>query len=130
MKNLDIADIAWKLMGPQIEYDWGGNYPTTGLDCSGFVCEVLRSYGAIGPEDLTSQMLYNRFYVNEIRGPARNCLLFFGKSKKFITHVAIAISGTHIIEAAGEGRESTRRGYVRLRPITYRGDLVACTVIH
>jgi cell wall-associated NlpC family hydrolase len=57
-------------------------------------------------------------------GIERNSLLFFGKSTRQVTHVAIAINDNQMIEAAGEGKESTSLGMIRLRPIHSRRDMV------
>ena len=120
---MDLVEIALMFFGTP--YVWGGNYITTGLDCSGFVCEVSRSLGLLGKGDLTAQGLY--FYYRDISrgsGIQRNSILFFGSLEK-ISHVAIAIDEKLMIEAGGEGRNNTDKGYVRIRPISNRGDLVA-----
>ena len=109
-------------------YVWGGNTPEQGMDCSGFVCEVLKGGNLLGSsEDLSSQELYNRFIQSGLESskPIKNSLLFYGESVNKITHVAFAISKYQIIEAAGEGRVSTNKGFVRIRNYKYRRDLVA-----
>jgi cell wall-associated NlpC family hydrolase len=120
---IDMASVALKFLGTP--YVWGGNDIATGVDCSGFVCEVARSIGFIGAKDYNAQNLYSHFLglgmSSEIK---RNSILFFGKDEKSITHVAIAIDDQYMIEAGGEGRVSTNRGYVRIRPIINRSDLI------
>lgn len=107
-------------------YVWGGNTPDEGLDCSGFVCEVLRSNGVIGSKDYNSQMLYEKLMrLGKQSGTGENSVVFYGKSNLEITHVAFMINGYQVIEAAGEGRENTEKGFVRIRPFRYRSDLVA-----
>jgi len=93
------------------------------MDCSGFVCEVLRAYGEIGNKsDYTSQQLLNlkkdKLLSTEIP------LAFYGKSEHKITHVAIVYDQLFVIESAGEGRRETEKGFVRIRPLTYRDDLI------
>lgn len=119
---MDIVDVALLFHGKP--YVWAGNHPTVGMDCSGYVCEVLRSVGYIGSEDLSAQMIFDKF-KSSIKNIHRGSILFFGRSIDEITHVAIAINRELMIEAGGEGRVNTDKGYVRIRPINSRGDLVA-----
>ena len=55
--------------------------------------------------------------------------VFFGKDADHITHVAVAIDVRLMIEAGGGGSKcktvSTSTGFVRVRPIDGRKDLVA-----
>jgi cell wall-associated NlpC family hydrolase len=113
-----------------IKYQWGGLSPEQGLDCSGLVYEVLTSLGFRFPTVSSSGQLRRSQYLYEVlkaykRGQIirPGDLLWFGKSVNEITHVSIAISSILMIEAGGEGRESTDKGSVRIRPI--RSDLVA-----
>lgn len=136
MNNYELADIAEKFFGTP--YVWGGNDIETGMDCSAFVSECLRSIGKLPKADHNAQMLYDRFefgsnssefyneaftYISDII--RRNDILLFGKDADNIEHVAIAVSPTMMIEAGGEGRKATTAGYVRYRPINNRSDLVA-----
>jgi cell wall-associated NlpC family hydrolase len=113
-----------------IKYQWGGTSPEQGFDCSGFVFEVLASLGFNFPSISSDHELRRSQYLYEIlksyeHSPSIRAgdILWFGKSIKEITHVAIAASSLLMIEAGGEGRESTDKGSVRIRPI--RSDLVA-----
>lgn len=116
-----------------VPYKFGGNSPLDGgIDCSGFVCEVLRFAGLVGREDLTAQSLYDRFARDgtlAVRGPG--VLAFYGKSVAHITHVAFMVDAYRILEAGG-GRADTDtlpeaaalNARVRGRLLEYRGDLV------
>ena len=120
---MDMADYGLLFVGTK--YNWGGNSPEQGYDCSGFVIELMASAGKKPPSRLTSQGIY--MYGLQIgvgSGLKRNSLLFFGKSPSLITHVALAINGHQMVEAAGEGREPSDIGMVRVRPISSRSDLV------
>jgi len=121
---IDLVEIAMIFLGTP--YVWGGNDLTKGVDCSGFVCEVSRSVGLLDKRDLTAQGLYTWYLLQSNKSQLeRNSFLFFGKDVHHITHVAIAINEKLMIEAGGEGNQATDKGYVRIRPITNRRDLVA-----
>ena len=83
-----------------IPYIYGGkNY--FGLDCSGFVCSVLKGFGMLGyHEELNAQQLFDRFQTTP-RALQRGSLMFFGPSPSSIKHVAIATSPYSMIEAGG-----------------------------
>ena len=77
-------------------------------------------------------MLYNYYKTKETNVILEGCILFFGKSKDKITHVAYALSPTYMIEAAGGNRKCTSveianklNAKVKVSPIKKRKDLVA-----
>lgn len=125
---MTIIEYAKKFIGTS--YAWGGNTPEQGFDCSGFVCELLRAFGYIGIQDYTAQQLYHLLkddmYYSVIQPES---ILFFGKSVSEISHVAIAINHNLMIEAGGEGRENSSNGFVRVRPIKHRDDLIVSCII-
>jgi len=112
-------------------YVWGGNEPHTGWDCSGFVNEVLRAYKIIDKQDYSSQMLYEK--ISNFDGAKsqikEGSVLFFGKSLDKISHVGIAINDWQYIESGGGDSRSVNKGFVRIRPINYRRDLLTSTYI-
>jgi len=104
-------------------YIWGGNGPF--FDCSGFVQEVLASVGVDPAGDQTAQALYDTCKAREWPSQfAHGSLLFYGKSRDKITHVAILLNDSLMIEAGG-GDSSTltledaikKGAMVRQRPI-------------
>lgn len=120
-------------------YLWGGPHRLVGEDCSGLVIEdFLLPAGLWKPgNDATSGGIYTHFVragAAVVTGhlPSFGDLLFFGKDSAGISHIAIALNGTQMIEAGG-GRSTTTTlqaaklagAYVRVRPITNRTDLVA-----
>lgn len=139
-KKVTLADIevatkyGWSLVG--IPYKLGGNVPQDGgLDCSGFVLELLRTCGAWGLSDATAQNIYDglkaagypysadrlQTYSIDVIGCEEGEILFFGKDTKSITHVAWALNGRHMLEAGG----NDKTGMVRPRRVDWRKDLVA-----
>ena len=112
--------IGWK-------YVWGGNDAhDNGLDCSGLILECLRSVGLWGQSDTSAHGIFTTLaHKGTIPEHAqKGDLLFFGESRTKINHVTLAINEWQMIEAGG-GSESLKRGMVRIRPITWRKDLVA-----
>lgn len=114
-------------------YVWAGNNIHTGLDCSGYVLEVLKGVGFKLP-DMTAQKIYQHFEYNQCQtsNPQRGNLLFFGESVDRISHIAIAFNETLMLESGGAGRGATKEDSlksgagVRMRAINNRRDLIAC----
>jgi len=110
-------------------YIWGGNGPY--FDCSGFAQEVLASVGVDPVGDQTAQSLY--YHLKKKDWPSQlgeGSVLFYGKSRKDITHVAIAIDAHTMIECGGGDSSVTsiataikKGAMVRVRPL--RTDFVA-----
>ena len=127
---MTMFEYALSMLGTP--YVWGGNTVEQGLDCSGYICEVLRAYGHIGREDLTSGQLYKKFSSKTNKSclldecESENVLVFFGSDVNSISHVGMfnMYSYTYV-ESAGEGIVATDKGFVRVRPIDYRSDIVA-----
>ncbi len=131
---MTISEYALKFLGRP--YIWGGDGSGKcggGFDCSGLVVECLRAFGLLDC-DLTAQGLYD--YLTgcgcedaEHLDRKPSDILFFGKNKSCITHVAIAIGDGLMVEAGGGGSKcktlETSTGVVRVRPISYRKDFVA-----
>jgi cell wall-associated NlpC family hydrolase len=120
-------ELAKKYLGRP--YVWGGNCEAEGgYDCSGFVFQVLHQSGFKVNRD-TAQGYYNTFskYETSKTNIATGDLLFFGKSKKSITHIAIALDGKTMIESIGSSRNTIKnkgKG-VSISNIARRKDLVA-----
>jgi len=104
-------------------YSWGANDIAIAVDCSAFVCELLRMKGVIGKKDYNSRMLFDKIRKPFVK-PCEDSVLFFGRDFQNITHVAVAIDSEHLIEASGEGRKETDKGFVRIRKINHRRDLL------
>lgn len=113
-------------------YIYAGNAPFVGVDCSGFVCEVLRAFGELRKgEDKAAAGLFDKYAHLPHLPPEAGSLLFFGASARTVEHVALALSDTRMIEAGGGGPGTTdvataarQIAMVRERPISWRADLV------
>ena len=107
-------------------YKWGGETPA-GFDCSGFVQELLKVAGVDPPGDQTAQALFDHFTKPEnykSREPQLGALIFYGRQKGCITHVAFLLDSCKMIEAGGgkewirtKGHAIAANAFVRVRPI-------------
>jgi len=104
-------------------YSYGANDIAIAVDCSAFVCELLRMKGIIGKKDYSSRMLFDELRSSFVQ-PSEDSILFFGKDFQSISHVAIAIDDEYLIEASGEGKIETDKGFVRIRKINHRRDFL------
>lgn len=120
-------------------YHYGGNNFIEGFDCSGFVMEYMKTYG-IGPrQDSSAQMIHDYYLRNKSEVlysydvdpsqwdpndvPVVGTLIFFGRSTREITHVAVMINGYQMVEAGGGDRSvlsaqeaAAKNAYVKVRP--------------
>ena len=77
-------------------YLWGGVSPK-GADCSGLVQTVYGAHGLALPRDVGDQRLCGvEIGIGELRA---GDLLFFGPSRRWLTHVGIASGGARFIHA-------------------------------
>ena len=133
---MTLSEYALKFVGRP--YIWGGDGSGKcdgGFDCSGLALECLWAFGVLPNGDLTAQGIYDTLYNEHIWASVDKArvkpddILFFGKGDKHITHVAIAIGNGLMVEAGGGGSKcktpATSTGMVRVRPISWRKDLVA-----
>jgi cell wall-associated NlpC family hydrolase len=121
-----LAEYALSFLG--VPYIYGGNY-RDGLDCSGFVCEVLRAGGLI-KGDYSAQGLYDELR-NFPQKRGANSLAFFGADDKNIVHVGFCLNTDLMIEAGGGDQWVTsieiakkQGACVRIRPINFRRDFL------
>ena len=89
-----VVAYAKKFLGTK--YTWGGNTPSTGFDCSGFVKYVLAEYGYSIPR--TSATQYNALTHISKSNLKPGDLIFFGDSGK-VNHVGMYIGNNNFIHA-------------------------------
>lgn len=87
------------------QYTWGGISPK-GFDCSGLIQTIFRLCSARLSRDSIQQQRHNllsKDYNSALPGD----LLFFGKTKDKVTHVALCIGNNRFIHASGWVRENS-----------------------
>lgn len=122
MTSNDIVRVARGYLGQP--YVWGGESEAEGgYDCSGFVYSVLNKCGMKVPRTTAQGYSALGKKVTNIQSAD---LLYFGKSVKRITHIAIAINSTQMIESLGNSKNTkTNKGKgVSITNISHRSDLV------
>jgi len=82
-----ITDYAQKFVGTH--YKYAGQSPKTGFDCSGFTSYVMKEFGVIISPASAIQASEGRHVALERVLPGD--LIFFGESKKKISHVALVL---------------------------------------
>lgn len=122
MTSSDIVTTATTYLGKP--YVWGGESEAEGgYDCSGFVYSVLNKCGMKVLRTTAQGYSALGKTVTSIKA---GDLLYFGKSVKRITHMAIAINSTQMIESRGNSKNTkTNKGKgVSITNISHRNDLV------
>lgn len=122
MTSSDIVTTARTYLGKP--YVWGGESDAEGgYDCSGFVYSVLNKCGMKVPR--TTAQGYSSLGKTVTKIQTAD-LLYFGKSTKRITHIAIAINSTQMIESRGTSKNtrSNKGKGVSITNISHRNDLV------
>jgi cell wall-associated NlpC family hydrolase len=126
-----LVEYAMSFVGQP--YRWGGDDPIEGFDCSGLVQEILASVGADPAGDQTAQTLFEHFRrQGRISPSAPGAIVFYGKNRDLVTHVAFCIDRYRVVEAGGGGAKIKTRSdaaeanaFVRVRPFDHRPDIVA-----
>ena len=122
MTSNEIVRVARGYLGKP--YVWGGESEAEGgYDCSGFVYSVLNKCGMKVPRTTAQGYSSLGKKVSNIQSAD---LLYFGKSVNRITHIAIAINNTQMIESLGNSKNTkTNKGKgVSITNISHRNDLV------
>lgn len=110
-------------------YIWGGDDPS-GMDCSGFAIEILKSVGLFpSSSDTTAKGLFLTYI--RVDTPKLGCLVFYGKGESSISHVEFCLNDVLSIGASG-GTSRTRtvkdairdNAFIKIRPMNRRSDVV------
>lgn len=80
-------------------YLWGGRTPH-GLDCSGLVQQLMAEQGVALPRDAHDQFLATRAPL-EVEALELGDLMFFGRGKNRMEHVALVLGGGYYLHARG-----------------------------
>lgn len=136
MRSLgDLIAYARSFLG--VPYIYGGNNRLAGLDCSGFIIELMTRQG-MWPYgvDASAQGIFDFFMKQPTEGtiaPQIGALAFYGKDSDHITHIALCIDDKFMIECGGGDHttvnidEAKKRGaMVRERSIKFRRDYFCC----
>lgn len=130
--NLELLKLyALSFLG--VPYFFGGDDPMSGFDCSGLVCELLRSTGVVPYKyRANAQGIFQLLKPTAFAcAPQAGAVAFFGKGVNEIVHVGFCLDETTMIEAGGgdsmtasEAVASNQNAFVRLRPIRFRKDFL------
>jgi len=92
-----VADYGIEFVG--VRYKWGGNSPSTGFDCSGFVTYVLRQFGISVTRTSSGQYKDNGAHIDK-SDLVPGDLVFFSSNGWTVTHVGIYIGDDKFVHAS------------------------------
>ena len=80
-----------------VPYQWGGDQPSTGFDCSGFVQYVLAQHNITAPRTSAEQFLLGKEVdLDQVRA---GDLVFFSTVAPGASHVGLAVSTEEFVHA-------------------------------
>lgn len=131
-----LIEYALALLAKSPRYQWGGDDPIAGFDCSGFVLELLKACGEIahGTPKMSAQQIYNHYEKigSSTLGPGT--LAFYGSDSSRVVHMGFCLTSNLMLESGGgdsttttEERAIAQNAFIRMRPLGYRKDFL-CTL--
>ena len=96
LSQTDLVQFSLKFLG--LPYTWGGR-SSFGFDCSGFIQMLYNKIGISLKRDSRLQIQDDRFQSISIQDLEPGDLIFFGKSEKAISHVAMSLGNHRFIHA-------------------------------
>jgi cell wall-associated NlpC family hydrolase len=101
-------------------YQWGGEQPDAGFDCSGLVQYAYGGAGVALPR--TAQQQYDTGpHLPDGSAPSLGDLVFFGASPQAVSHVGIALGDGRMVDAPHTG------ALVRVEPVAGFGHFLGAT---
>ncbi len=101
-KASDLVLNALSLIG--VNYRYGGNHPSSGLDCSGFVRYVVRdTLGFLLPRRAIEMSKLGEVVAKESLQPGD--LVFFNTMRSAFSHVGIYIGDNKFVHAPSQGKQ-------------------------
>lgn len=86
-----------------VRYKWGGNTPSEGFDCSGFVKYVYARHNVSLPRNSRQQSQVGEWLPVNVAELRQGDLMFFASSGQRIDHVAVYAGGNRIIHSSSSG---------------------------
>ena len=86
-----------------VPYKWGGNTPSEGFDCSGFVKYVYARNSVSLPRNSRQQSQVGGWLPTSVAALRQGDLMFFASSGQRIDHVAVYAGGNRIIHSSSSG---------------------------
>lgn len=86
-----------------VPYKWGGNTPSEGFDCSGFVKYVYARNGVQLPRNSRQQSSVGEWIPANVGGLRQGDLMFFASNGQRIDHVAMYAGGNRILHSSASG---------------------------
>lgn len=128
-----LITYAFSLVARTHRYQWGGDDPIGGFDCSGLVLELLKASGEmkLSTPKMSAQMIYDHYSQMGNYRIAAGSLSFYGPDVHHIYHIGFCVDSNLMIEAGGgdastvdDQRAIAQNAFVRVRPIRARKDFL------
>lgn len=109
-KRCNICDYAKKYIG--LKYVWGGESLTSGCDCSGFVRAIYKHFGySLERTSYNMASSLTKISKEELQP---GDLIFYGKLKGQVNHVAMYIGNGQIIHNSSNNTKYYKKGDVEI----------------